>query len=68
MVRVLCQERDTRGLPDLEVMGPSPAYVARLRGRYRWQVLVRGRHPAELLAGVALPQNWLLDIDPMTVA
>jgi primosomal protein N' (replication factor Y) len=68
LVRVLCQERDSRGLPDLEVMGPSPAYVARLRGRYRWQVLVRGRHPAELLAGVALPQNWLLDIDPMTVA
>jgi primosomal protein N' (replication factor Y) len=68
LVRVLCQERDTRGLPDLEVMGPSPAYVARLRGRYRWQVLVRGRHPAELLAGIALPQNWLLDIDPMTLA
>jgi primosomal protein N' (replication factor Y) len=68
VVRVLCQERDTRGLPDLEVMGPSPAYVARLRGRYRWQVLVRGHHPAELLADVALPQNWLLDIDPMTVA
>jgi primosomal protein N' (replication factor Y) len=68
LVRVLCQERDARGLPDLEVMGPSPAYIARLRGRYRWQVLVRGRHPAELLAGVALPQNWVLDIDPMTVA
>jgi len=68
LVRVLCQERDTRGLPDLEVLGPSPAYIARLRGRYRWQVLVRGRHPAELLAGVALPQNWVLDIDPMTVA
>ena len=68
MVRLLCQERDTRGLPDLEVMGPSPAYVARLRGRYRWQVLVRGRHPAELLDGVPLPQNWVLDIDPMTTA
>jgi primosomal protein N' (replication factor Y) len=68
LVRVLCQERDTRGLPDLEVMGPSPAYIARLRGRYRWQVLVRGRHPTELLARVALPQNWVLDIDPITVA
>ncbi len=49
-------------------MGPSPAYIARLRGRYRWQVLVRGRHPAELLAEVSLPQNWVLDIDPVTVA
>jgi len=68
LVRVLCHERDTRGLPDLEVIGPSPAYVARLRGRYRWQVLVRGRHPAELLAHVALPQKWVVDIDPMTVA
>lgn len=68
MVRVLRQERDTRGLPDLEVMGPSPAYVARLRGRYRWQALVRGRNPAELLEGIALPQNWVVDIDPMTTA
>jgi primosomal protein N' (replication factor Y) len=68
LVRVLSHERDTRGLPDLEVMGPSSTYIARLRGRYRWQVLVRGRDPAELLAGVALPQNWMMDIDPMTVA
>jgi primosomal protein N' (replication factor Y) len=67
LVRMLCQERDAHGLPDLEVMGPSPAYLARLRGRYRWQVLVRGRHPAELLAGIALPQNWVVDIDPMSV-
>jgi primosomal protein N' (replication factor Y) len=68
LARVLRHERDVRGLPDLEVMGPSPAFVARLRGRYRWQVLVRGRHPAELLAGVAVPQNWVVDIDPMTTA
>jgi primosomal protein N' (replication factor Y) len=68
LVRVLCQKRDAHGLPDLEVMGPSPAYVARLRGRYRWQVLVRGRRPAELLADVALPQNWVMDIDPVSVA
>jgi primosomal protein N' (replication factor Y) len=68
LVRALTHERDTRGLPDLEIMGPSPAYVARLRGRYRWQVIVRGRHPAELLADVTLPQNWVLDIDPVSVA
>jgi primosomal protein N' (replication factor Y) len=68
LARVLHRERDARGLPDLEMIGPSPAYVARLRGRHRWQVLVRGRDPAELLAGVALPQNWVVDIDPMTVA
>ncbi len=64
----LRRESDVLGLPDLEVKGPSPAYVARLRGRYRWQVLVRGRRPADLLADVALPQNWVLDIDPMTTA
>jgi primosomal protein N' (replication factor Y) len=68
LVQVLRQQGDARGLPDLEVVGPSPAYVARLRGRYRWQVLVRGRHPAELLADVALPQNWTVDIDPMSMA
>jgi primosomal protein N' (replication factor Y) (superfamily II helicase) len=63
----LREASDTRGLPDMEVMGPSPTYIARLRGRYRWQLLVRGRQPVELLADLVLPENWTVDIDPMTL-
>lgn len=46
------------------VLGPAPCPVARLRGRWRWQILLRGSDPAAMLDGVALPRGWNLDIDP----
>ena len=33
--------------PVLDVMGPAPAPLARLIGRWRYQVVLRGRRPAE---------------------
>ncbi|MBN2282648.1 MAG: primosomal protein N' [Deltaproteobacteria bacterium] len=35
--------RSTGGTPTVEVLGPSPAPLARLKGKYRWQMLLRGR-------------------------
>jgi primosomal protein N' (replication factor Y) len=67
MVRHLCGERDRRGLPNLDVLGPGPSFVPRLRGRWRWQVVVRGQNPTELLAEVAFPRGWTVDIDPVTL-
>ena len=43
-------EIERRGLPDLEVIGPAPAFRRRVRGRYRWQLLLRGEDVGALLA------------------
>jgi primosomal protein N' (replication factor Y) len=67
MVRHLCGERDRRGLPNLDVLGPGPAFLPRLRGRWRWQVVVRGQNPTELLAEESFPRGWTVDIDPVTL-
>jgi primosomal protein N' (replication factor Y) len=57
-----------------EVLGPSPAPLARVRGRYRWQVLVKEieelaarRALAGLLRTLALPRETkvLVDVDPV---
>ncbi|MCC7196093.1 MAG: primosomal protein N', partial [Gemmatimonadaceae bacterium] len=40
--------RDAAGRAEPEVLGPSPAYIRRLRGEYRWQLLLRGHAPARL--------------------
>jgi primosomal protein N' (replication factor Y) len=55
------------GLPDVEVMGPTPPQIARVRGRYRWTLLVRGDDPAALVRQVELPPGWTVDVDPVMV-
>jgi primosomal protein N' len=55
------------GLPDTDLVGPAPAFLERLRGRYRWQVLVRGPDPCPLLREAlaeGLAREWSVDVDP----
>ena len=52
---------------DTDVLGPSPAYVPRIRGRWRWQLLLRGRAPVALLRDVPLPLHWSVDVDPASL-
>ena len=59
--------RDAAGWPDPDVLGPTPAYVRRLRGDYRWHILLRGRDPRALLEQVTLGRRWSVDIDPVSL-
>ena len=52
----------------VDVVGPAPAYPPRLRRGWRWQLLLRGDNPRLLLEKVTVPPNWMVDVDPMTVA
>jgi primosomal protein N' (replication factor Y) len=45
------------------VLGPAPAYVARRAGRWRWNVVLRGDRPLELL-GIPPGAPWSIDVDP----
>ncbi len=47
----------------VSVLGPAPAYIARRAGRWRWNVVLRGDRPLELLN--PLPgAPWSIDVDP----
>jgi primosomal protein N' (replication factor Y) (superfamily II helicase) len=35
---------------EIEVLGPAPAPILKLRGRYRWQILLKGKQAPSLLA------------------
>ena len=50
--------RDAAGWPDPDVLGPTPSYVRRLRGEYRWHILLRGHDPRALLEQVTLGRRW----------
>jgi primosomal protein N' (replication factor Y) len=58
-----------RSLSDTDVVGPAPAFIERLRGKYRWQVILRGPDPTSALR--ALPADtswwgWSVDVDAMS--
>jgi len=65
--RLLEQERDTQGLPNTTLIGPSPAFTQRLRGRFRYQIIIRSPDPLPLLYKLTLPQGWSIDIDPVSL-
>jgi len=55
------------GLPPTDLIGPAPAFFARIRGRYRWQLIIRHTDPPAFLRAVGLPPGWQVDIDPVDV-
>jgi primosomal protein N' (replication factor Y) len=64
MKRLLTQEIDARGAA-IELIGPAPAFIRRLRGRFRWQIILRGSGLSEFLSPLTFPQGWTVDIDPL---
>jgi len=58
---------DQQGFPAVDIVGPTPAYVPRIGGRYRWQILLRAPNPAQILGPVPLPLGWKIDIDPVNL-
>jgi len=67
VAEALRNERDRLGLPQTEVLGPVPCFIPRLRGRYRWQVLIRGNEPGRLLQKVGPGDGWAVEVDPVTL-
>jgi primosomal protein N' (replication factor Y) len=67
-LRLLLRDRvETLADPELRLIGPAPCYVERVRGRYRWQIVVRGGDLDRLLDGLVLPPGWILDVDPVSM-
>jgi primosomal protein N' (replication factor Y) len=67
MVSRLGKERDRLGIANVDILGPAPAHLPRLRGRWRWNVALRGVDPAALVERVALPRGWVVDVDPASL-
>jgi len=64
---IILDKKESEGLADLGLIGPVPAFAFRLRGRYRWQIILRGDAPAQALSGITLPRGWTVDVDPVGI-
>ena len=64
MRRLLIAERDSEGIADVSLIGPAPAFIHKLRGRFRWQLILRGSELSAFLSQIPFPRGWAVDIDP----
>jgi len=65
--------RDPKSQGSLEILGPAPAPIGKLRDRYRWQILLKGKKTKALREFAAEAQTFLpaarhtrlhIDVDP----
>ena len=67
MGQIIRSEGDKKGMDDLSLIGPVPGFTSRVRGRYRWQVILRGSNPARALSDITLSHGWVVDVDPVGI-
>jgi primosomal protein N' (replication factor Y) len=60
-------EKDRRGIPNLRIIGPIPAFIPRIRGHYRWQIVLCGHGLSQFLNEITFPKGLVIDIDPATM-
>ena len=65
MKRALTKEKEVKGIADLSIIGPAPAFIHRRRSSFRWQLILRGTNPSAFLSEISAPQGWTIDIDPV---
>ncbi len=63
----LLNKQKNMGIPNLRITGPVPAYIERLKGNYRWQIMVRGIALSSFLKGLPTQRGWQIEIDPFGV-
>jgi len=54
------------GITDIRLQGPSPAFIHRLRGEYRWQITLRGDRLERARHLAPRGRGWSCDVDPVT--
>ncbi|HKW72212.1 MAG TPA: primosomal protein N' [Candidatus Dormibacteraeota bacterium] len=54
------------GIEGIRVLGPSPAFIHRLRGEYRWQVTLKGSGLERARHLAPRGRDWSYDVDPVT--
>lgn len=63
-IRGWLEEEDYRAT---EMVGPVPCFFERVRGKYRWQIILRGPNPAAMLKSRMPGNEWKVEVGPVSV-
>jgi primosomal protein N' (replication factor Y) len=67
MRRLIIEEKDAKGMAALSIIGPAPSFIHKRRGRFRWQLILRGFELSAFLSQIPMPRGWTVDIDPASL-
>jgi len=65
--RLILDEKAREGIIGFNIIGPVPTFAFRARGRYRWQLFLRGPDSTRMLSQLTLPRGWTIDVDPVGI-
>jgi len=57
---------ETGGHIQTSLVGPVPCFFSKLRGEYRWQIILRGPDPVQILQGQRF-DGWRVEVDPTSL-
>lgn len=57
---------EAKGRLQTTLVGPVPCFFSRLRGEYRWQIVLRGPNPVEVLQDQRF-DGWRVEVDPVSL-
>lgn len=66
MARAIAREARMRGV-EIDILGPTPAFAARVRGKYQWQIVLRSLDLESLLDDLPIRAGWVVDVDPQSM-
>ncbi len=55
------------GFQSTRLVGPTPAYFSKIRGEWRWQILVKGPNPLALIRDHHPGPEWIVEVDPPVI-
>lgn len=70
LAHMLAERMEALHIEHLSLIGPAPCFFVRLRGRWRWQIILRALGADDLdrlLAPLTLPPGWQLELDPLDI-
>jgi primosomal protein N' (replication factor Y) len=57
----------TEGYRATQMVGPTPPYFSRIRGETRWQLLLKGPNPVNLVRDHPPGPDWIIEVNPPVI-
>ena len=56
----------------ITILGPSPCFYSKIRGKYRWQIVIKIKDKIAKSKDIinllkTLPADWIIDVEPATL-